>query len=201
MKIFNRKISKGEEWVEKVHVGGFTHKLSDYFWLTGIIVGVLAILNAPLCFNKTNGAVPDQTPKIPSEPDRIIEKPPEPYYLQYVREAGKRHSIDPDLIHAVILHESKGRVYAKGDAGEFGLMQVLPANMVESELVNPFEPELNIEAGTRYLKKCMNRYKKMDKAISCYNMGLNSKFYNEGYLNNVKFYYTKLKEKQYAFLD
>lgn len=195
MKIFDKKLSDAEKWVDRIQVGGFTHKASDYIILTIMVLFVIGVMTSPLCYY-SRGAVPDQIPQ-----DPIIEKPPEPFYLQYVRDSSEKYGIEANLIHAIILHESKGRVYAKGDAGEFGLMQILPANLNDKELLNPFEPENNIEAGTRYLKKCFDRYKNMDRAISCYNMGINSKFRNEAYTNNVKLYYEKLRNNEYAYFD
>ncbi len=127
-------------------------------------------------------------------PRQQITAAPEPFYMDIVRAKAKKYQVDPNLIHAIILHESGGKVYALGSAGDYGLMQVLVSNMTSEESFFPFEPEANIEAGTRYLRRCLDRYKTLDKSISCYNMGINSKIFNEAYVNNVKLQLKELEK-------
>jgi hypothetical protein len=53
---------------------------------------------------------------------RMRENQFDPLILQ----AAAEHGVDPNLIKAVIWRESKFRPDARGDAGEMGLMQVMP---------------------------------------------------------------------------
>ncbi len=89
--------------------------------------------------------------------DRIIEK------------AAKRHSVDPCLIKAIIWQESRFEPNARGNDGEIGLMQIMReyagmdwaeqnAMPLPSELAI-FTPEMNIEIGTWYLARALERWK------------------------------------------
>ncbi len=75
------------------------------------------------------------------------------------REAA-RNRLDPFLVASVIKQESRFDPAARGDAGEYGLMQVLPdtARLVarlldldELTAADLFDPDVNIAVGTRYL--------------------------------------------------
>ena len=99
--------------------------------------------------------------------------------------AGEKHKVDPLLIKALIYRESAFDARSVGSAGEVGLMQILPAGSVTDwanyhkrkvpQKVFLFDPALNIEIGTWYLKKALNRWKAYDKcmelALCQYNAG------------------------------
>jgi len=89
-------------------------------------------------------------------------------YADLIQAAGTRHGVDPRLIRAVIYQESKFHSRARGNAGEIGLMQILPKGAVaeycriqrcpafaEKEL---FKPAVNIEIGTWYLARALQRW-------------------------------------------
>jgi len=105
-------------------------------------------------------------------------------YDDLIQQIGKKYGVDPMLVKAVIWHESTFRPLKVGRHGERGLMQITePAasdwarqnkrpTFVPTDL---FSPQVNIEAGTWYLKKALQRYASKDDpmtfALAEYNAG------------------------------
>jgi len=63
---------------------------------------------------------------------------------------ARQHDVDPDLVRAVITHESAWNAAARSHKGAIGLMQLMPetARLLG---VDPVDPEQNIAGGIRYL--------------------------------------------------
>ena len=86
--------------------------------------------------------------------DRVME------YSGHLFKYGAEQGVDPALIAALITVESAANPNAYGAAGEIGLMQVLPStakwiNRVEPESL--YDPAVNIQTGTAYLRYCIDR--------------------------------------------
>lgn len=89
-----------------------------------------------------------------------------------VREAADRHRIDPALVRAVIETESNWNPGAVSAKGAMGLMQLIPTTAIRMGVNDAFSPKQNIEAGTLYLKKLLERYNgNLDLALAAYNAG------------------------------
>ncbi|HMJ89406.1 MAG TPA: lytic transglycosylase domain-containing protein [Candidatus Acidoferrum sp.] len=98
--------------------------------------------------------------------------------------AARKHGVDPALIKAVIWRESRFNPRARGSKGEIGLMQIMPdtaldwagaeqvANLSDFVLADPAR---NIDCGTWYLRKLLQRYTRTDDpvpyALTDYNAG------------------------------
>jgi hypothetical protein len=92
--------------------------------------------------------------------------------IDLIQSASIRHNIDPDLIQAVIQAESRFRPGAVSPKGAQGLMQLMPATQQRFGVTNPFDPEQNIEAGTKFLSELMTRFKgDTEKILAGYNAG------------------------------
>jgi hypothetical protein len=90
-----------------------------------------------------------------------------------IEDAAVRHRLDPALIRAVIQAESGGDPYAVSPAGAQGLMQLMPETARELGVTDPFDPEQNIQAGTRYLRMLLDRYGgDLRLALEAYNRGM-----------------------------
>jgi len=91
---------------------------------------------------------------------------------QVVNRASSRYRLDPDLVNSVIKAESGFNVRAVSPKGAQGLMQLMPGTASQLGVPNAFDPEANVEGGTRYLRELLERYDfDMVKALAAYNAG------------------------------
>lgn len=87
-----------------------------------------------------------------------------------VREHAARHALRPELVRAVIQVESGFNPGAVSPKGAMGLMQLMPATARQYAVTDPYDPESNIEAGTRHLKALLARLP-LTLALAAYNAG------------------------------
>lgn len=93
-------------------------------------------------------------------------------YDAAINNAAMRYRINPALITAVITAESCFQNDARSHKGAGGLMQLIPATAKRFGVNDRFNPEENIEGGTRYLRWLLNRYGgSIPHAIAAYNAG------------------------------
>src|SRR5712692_1857162 len=89
-----------------------------------------------------------------------------------VREAADRHSVDPALVRAVIETESNWNPKAYSRKGAGGLMQLIPTTAQRYGANDVFNPQQNIDAGVKHLKRLLERYNgNLDLALAAYNAG------------------------------
>lgn len=101
-----------------------------------------------------------------------------------IEQASQRYGVPPDLIRAVIWRESRFHPRQVGEHGERGLMQITePAasDWAKAEKIETFvptdlfDPKVNIEAGTWYLKQALQYWADRDDpvpfALAEYNAG------------------------------
>jgi soluble lytic murein transglycosylase-like protein len=93
-------------------------------------------------------------------------------YDHWIRAACRKHSMDPALIKAVIHAESQFDPLAVSPKGAVGLMQLSPIVTRELGIKDPFNPQLNIDGGVRYLKELLNSFDgDQELALAAYNAG------------------------------
>ena len=91
---------------------------------------------------------------------------------QMVNGAGQRHQIDPDFINSVIRAESGYNNRAVSKKGAQGLMQLMPKTATQLGVANSFDPNANVEGGTKYLRELLEKYNyDVPKALAAYNAG------------------------------
>lgn len=91
---------------------------------------------------------------------------------EIIREASLYHGMQFELIKAMIHAESNFSPNAISRAGAIGLMQIMPANLTEFGIRDPYDPRENIMGGTRYLKSLMKKYNSnLSLTLAAYNAG------------------------------
>ena len=111
------------------------------------------------------------------EPEEIFHSMPKPAladipYADFISSAAKHHGVDADLIISVITAESKFNAKAISRKNARGLMQLLPETAFRLGVKNVFDPQENIEAGTKYLRELLDRYNNdLTLALAAYNAG------------------------------
>jgi Transglycosylase SLT domain len=92
-------------------------------------------------------------------------------FERIIRAAAERYGMDADLIHCVVAIESNFNPKAVSPKKASGLMQLLPQTAAHYGVKNIFDPEENVNAGTRYLKELLAQYHDLTLALAAYNAG------------------------------
>jgi soluble lytic murein transglycosylase-like protein len=93
-------------------------------------------------------------------------------YESLIRSASDRHSIDADLVRAVIKAESGFNSNARSRKGAMGLMQLMPDTARLYNIANAYDPVDNIEGGVRHLRMLLERYRgDLRLSLAAYNAG------------------------------
>jgi len=130
-------------------------------------------------------------------------------YDNLITRHARTHGIDPRLVKAVMIAESRGNPNAVSRKGAQGLMQIMPDTARSLDLKHPFDPSENIEAGAIYLKRLYKRFTgNTELILAAYNAGpervtesnmtvprINGTVH---YIERVKQYYDKLKAPREA---
>ncbi|MBX2808651.1 MAG: lytic transglycosylase domain-containing protein [Cellvibrionaceae bacterium] len=96
-------------------------------------------------------------------------------YSAYIRQAADKHRLPYYLLHAVIMVESAYNARAISRTGAQGLMQLMPATARRFGVDNVFNPEDNINGGSRYLSHLIALFNgDIRLALAAYNAGENA---------------------------
>ena len=116
---------------------------------------------------RTRTLKPAASAKAPVFPGRPVAD-----LSQVVSDASGRYRLDPDLVNSVIKAESDFKVRAISPKGAQGLMQLMPGTAAQLGVPNAFDPQANVDGGTRYLRELLERYNfDLVKALAAYNAG------------------------------
>ena len=117
-------------------------------------------------------------------------------YDPLIQKYASNNGLDPLLLKAVIAQESRGNPLAKSGADAGGLMQLTPDTARGLGVSDVYDPEQNIQGGSKYLRQLLNMpgikndKHPMEAAISSYNMGYGNwlevkKLYGDDWINNL----------------
>jgi len=93
-----------------------------------------------------------------------------PYGAIIFREA-RRYDLPPELVAAMVHTESDFRSRLVSRRSAQGLMQIVPGTARTLGILDPFDPEQNIAAGTKYFRYLLDRFESETMALAAYNAG------------------------------
>jgi soluble lytic murein transglycosylase-like protein len=107
--------------------------------------------------------------------EQVAEKRPKVpqiwHYDGLIGTTAARLSVQPALVKAVIAAESNFDPAAVSHKGAQGLMQLMPATADAMGIEDPLYPPDNVLGGTRYLRRMIDRYGDLERALAAYNAG------------------------------
>jgi soluble lytic murein transglycosylase-like protein len=101
-------------------------------------------------------------------------------WMPELARAGARWGVDPDLLAAITLLESRGDPDAVSPAGSIGLMQIMPqtaARIAEERGLDGYsparlhDPAFNVDLGAWYVARQLHDFGTVDLAAAAYNAG------------------------------
>lgn len=139
---------------------------------------------APIELKKTGlEELPDRSPQfrpvqarptampISVAPRSVSEDPILSKYGRLINEAARETRLDAAVIASVIRAESGGDPKAVSRTGAKGLMQLTDRTADSLQVSDVFDPGENIMAGSRYLRKMLDRFGGLKLALAAYNAG------------------------------
>ena len=103
---------------------------------------------------------------------RPVVPPENSEYDSLIDDCAARYKLEPSLIKAVIEAESDYDPLAISPKGAMGLMQLMPETAEMLGVDSPFDPEQNIEGGSKYLSELLEIFQgRIDLALAAYNAG------------------------------
>ena len=106
-----------------------------------------------------------------SEP---VTAPPVPQapYSNLIRAAATKHGVNEAVVTKMIATESNFNPRAVSRKQAKGLMQLMPETAAELSVRDVFDPAENIDAGTKYFRELLDKYKgDLRLALAAYNAG------------------------------
>jgi hypothetical protein len=93
-------------------------------------------------------------------------------FADLIATSAQSHGVAPELVASVIAVESNFNPRATSLKSARGLMQLMPRTAARFGVTNVFDPQQNIDAGTRYLKELLHLYNgNLPLTLAAYNAG------------------------------
>jgi hypothetical protein len=101
-------------------------------------------------------------------PVKLLDVP----YANFILASARANGVAPELLASVIAVESNFNPNAVSWRSARGLMQLMPETAARFGVTKVFDPQQNIEAGTKYLKELLLRYNgDLALTLAAYNAG------------------------------
>lgn len=93
-------------------------------------------------------------------------------YDKIIGEAANKYGLPPNIIKAIMMHESNFNPNATSTAGAQGLMQLLPSTARMLGVSDSLDPEQNTFGGAKYFRQMLDKYNgNYQLALAAYNAG------------------------------
>lgn len=92
-------------------------------------------------------------------------------YGEIIYREARKNDLAPELVAAMVHTESDFRPGLVSNKSAQGLMQIIPSTAALLGVDDPFDPEKNIAAGTRYFRYLLDRFDDETIALAAYNAG------------------------------
>lgn len=117
------------------------------------------------------GSAPDAEPSAASPSAASIVPTPAQPYAREIEAAAAQHGIDPKLLHALVVVESRYRADALSPAGAGGLTQLMPSTARVLGVADRFDAAASLLGGADYLARQIARFGDLRLALAAYNSG------------------------------
>ena len=131
-----------------------------------------------------------------------------PWIDTIVQQAAVKHSVDPNLVRAIIQVESSFNPQAVSSKGAVGLMQLMPGTAKSLNVSNPYDPAQNVDAGVRHFKQLLDSYDgDLQLSLAAYNAGATAVHRSRGvpnysetrnYVKRITGIYGSTRARQYS---
>lgn len=96
---------------------------------------------------------------------------PSSKYDGIISRMSEKYNVPEQFIRSVIRAESDFNPNSLSSAGAMGLMQLMPETAKSVGVTDPYDPEQNIEGGTKLLKSYIDKYGDLKLVLAAYNAG------------------------------
>jgi len=111
---------------------------------------------------------------------RFVSSKHKKVVIEIIKSVSSKYSVEPEIIQALAEAESGYDIYAVSDKGALGVMQLMPDIIKKFGVINPFNPNENIEAGVRYFKFLLETLGRKELAVAAYNCGIRNVYLFNG---------------------
>lgn len=92
--------------------------------------------------------------------------------FSHIAATSRKYQVDARLVNSICQVESNFNPRAVSPKGAMGLMQLMPETAAMLGVQDPFNPQLNLEAGVRYLSHLLQTFHgDVELALAAYNAG------------------------------
>ena len=134
----------------------------------------LAIIDLPIEVPMYPATISPYQPAPDTKIDPVSQSPkkPDEKFNPIILEAANRYKVEPAILKAIIMAESRFNPKAVSKRGAKGLMQLMPRTAKSLGVTDSFNPKENIHAGAKYFRRLLNRFNgNTHFALAAYNAG------------------------------